>query len=248
MYMWFAYRMDIQAFGVRDDMIAPGCPGTVPSGGCYLDEFINYLQRDGKKLDAGQRTSAGNNLLPDAVDMAKEIGTLKSNGVDFVPNMDPKRIFRPGTFTQPTDPRLSDILNIVADRIEAARAKLGDEYLRDELFEAREAIRGVHEARLANNGQGMIDVLNNYLKDVKKVETTVETKTLKALDGSTYLDVDIDKTKAKDPAFAQYWVDFQDWLRIQPRKKTNPAGMVRMHWEAIQGVQQIASRTYGWNC
>ncbi|RLL96202.1 hypothetical protein CFD26_101939 [Aspergillus turcosus] len=245
--MWFAYRMDIQAFGVRPDMIAPGCHGTVADGSCYLDEFINHLQRDGKKLDAGQKTSAGTWLLPDAVDMAKELTTLKSNGVDFVPNQDPEKIFRSGTFTQP-NPRLSDILSLVTDRIEAARVKLGDGELKDELFEAREAINGVHEARLADNGQDLIDTINDYLKNEKGSSTTVETKTPKALDGSTYLDVDIDKTKAKDPAFSQYWADFQEWLGKQKRTNKTKVGRVRMHWDAIQGVQEIASRTYGWNC
>ncbi len=244
MYMWYAYRMDIQAFGVRDDMIAPGCHGSVPSDGtCYLDEFINYLQRDGKKLDPGQRTTAGKYFWPDAVEMAKQIGNLQSNGVDFVPNADPEKIFKQGTFTQP-NPRLSDILSLVTNKIQAARVQLGDGDLSDGLFEARESIAGAHEARLADNGQELIDTVNDYLRNEKGSSTTVETKTLTALDGSTYVDIDVAATDAKDSAFAKHWTDFQQWLGQQKRNNKTPVGRVRMHWDAAQGVQQVASRVY----
>ncbi|RHZ45752.1 uncharacterized protein CDV56_104104 [Aspergillus thermomutatus] len=242
--MWYAYRMDIEAFGKRPDMIAPDCLGTVPDGTCYFDEFVDYLQRDGKHLDAGQKTSAGKYFWPDAVVMAKELGTLKSNGADFVPNQDPQKIFKAGTFTNP-NPRLSDILELITDRIQAARVKLGDDALSDGLFEARTAMTGVHEARLADNGQGLIDTINDYLRDVKGSSTTVETKTPTALDGSTYLDVDVDKTKAKDPAFAGHWADFQQWLGQQKRTNKTKLGQVRMHWDAAQGVQQVEARVYG---
>lgn len=76
--------MDLAAFGKRADSIAPLCVGTADKGTCYFDEFVNYLQRDGQKLDAGQKTSVGNNLWPDAVTTANELSTLKSKGKNFV--------------------------------------------------------------------------------------------------------------------------------------------------------------------
>lgn len=71
--------MDIQAYGRRADSIAPGCPAP-----CYFDDFVNYLQRAGKTLDAGQKTSVGTNLWPDATKTAQELAGLKSGGKDFV--------------------------------------------------------------------------------------------------------------------------------------------------------------------
>lgn len=75
--------MDIQAYGKRADSLAPNCPAP-----CYFDDFVDYLQRDGKKLDAGQKTSVGTDLWPDATKTAQELANLKSNGKDFVREWD----------------------------------------------------------------------------------------------------------------------------------------------------------------
>lgn len=247
MYYWYAYRMDLQAFGMRADSIAPLCPGSAPDGSCYFDEFVDYLQRAGKKLDAGQATSVGKYFWPDAVVIATELGKLKSNGVDFIPNQDPDKIFKSGTFSTPT-PRLADIMSLVTDKIQAARVQLGDTELEEGLFEARTAMQGTHEARLADNGQDYVDTLNDYLKNTAGSSTTVETKNVMAIYGSTYLDVDIDATKAKDASFEQNYKSFLTWLgtKVKRQGKTKLAG-VKMHWDAQQGVQKLEARVNGAN-
>ncbi|KAL4812587.1 hypothetical protein BDW67DRAFT_126070 [Aspergillus spinulosporus] len=241
-YMWMAYRMDIQAFGARDEMIAPNCFGTVPDGTCYFDEFLEYIQKDGKTITSGLPTSIGKYFWPDAVSAAQEIEKL--NGGGFVPDTDAHKLFQTGTFTV-GNPQLSAILDMFTDKIQAARIKLGDDALSDGLEEARTAITGVHQARVADQGQDYIDVINDYLRDEKGTSLTVETKNPTALDGSTYLDVDIEKTVAKDSAFAGYWKDFQTWMSQQKRTKKTKVGNVKMHWDAIQGVQRIEARAWG---
>ncbi|KAL4762039.1 uncharacterized protein BDW70DRAFT_159040 [Aspergillus foveolatus] len=86
--MCYAYRMDSQAFGVREDMIAPNCFGTVPDGTCYFDEFIDFLQRDDYTLDQGKSTSVGKYFWPDAVEAAAELQKLTVAGKEYVPNAD----------------------------------------------------------------------------------------------------------------------------------------------------------------
>ncbi|KAL3477789.1 hypothetical protein BJX99DRAFT_225733 [Aspergillus californicus] len=243
-YMWYAYRMDIQAYGARNEMIAPNCFGTVPDGTCYFDEFIDYLQRDGKKLDAGQATSIGKYFWPDAVTAAEELKKLTIDGAEFVPNQDPKKIFLKGTFTV-DNPRNSDILGLVTDKIQEARVGLGDEVLSEGVAESRVAMTAAHEARIAENSAEMIDTVNDYLASERGSSLTVETKPVTGVDGSTYTDIDIGKTVAKDSSFSGYWGDFQQWLAVQKRTSATALGRTKMHWDAIQGVQQIEARVHG---
>ncbi|KAL4739556.1 hypothetical protein BDV11DRAFT_169970 [Aspergillus similis] len=208
MYMWYAYRMDIQAFGVRDDMIAPNCFGTVPDGTCYFDEFIDFLQRDKYKLDPGKSTSVGKYFWPDAVEAAAELQKLTVAGKEYVPNADPNHIFLPGTFTT-TNPRNDDILGLITKRFQAARAKLGDEALAEGVEESRVAMTAAHQARLSENSAELVEVVNDYLRDVAGLDLTVEEKTATGVDGSTYTDIDIEKAMQQNSAFAQHWGDFQ---------------------------------------
>ncbi|KAL3462745.1 hypothetical protein BJX64DRAFT_287959 [Aspergillus heterothallicus] len=237
-----AYRMDIQAFGVRDDMIAPNCFGSVPDQTCYFDEFLEYIQKDNKKITSGLPTSIGKYFWPDAVTAADQISQL--NGGDFAPDTDAHKLFQTGTFTV-ENPQLSVVLDTMTNRIQAARIALGDEALSDGLEEARTAITGTHEARIAEQGQNYIDVINDYLRDEKGTSLTVETKNPTALDGSTYLDIDIESTLAKDSAFSGYWQDFQTWMSQQVRTKKTKLGNVKMHWDTVQGVQRIEARAWG---
>ncbi|KAI0191620.1 hypothetical protein F4808DRAFT_476033, partial [Astrocystis sublimbata] len=244
MYYWYAYRLDIKANGVNPDMIAPGCPGSAPDGTCYFLEFVDHLQRPGKNLDPGQSVSFGKDFYPDAVTGIGEINKLTSEGgKPFVPNADPQKIFKSGTFTSPS-PKLSDIMGKVTDKIQGARTKLGDAAVQDGLDQARRAMTGTHQARLADNGQDLIDSINNYLKNKKKRTTKVDTKTVTALDGSKFIDVDVPGTTAKDANFAQDFSDFQQWLSTQKGGKTT-LGSVRMHWDAAQGVAQLEARVHG---
>ncbi|KAI9371713.1 hypothetical protein BJX61DRAFT_543404 [Aspergillus egyptiacus] len=242
-YMWYAYRMDIQAFGIRDEMIAPNCFGSVPDGSCYFDEFVDYIQRDGKHLDPGQSTSVGKYFWPDAVDAANQVSQLTVGGNEFIPNSDPKKLFLEGTFTV-VNPTNSDILELFTDRIQAARAKLGDAELADGLAESRTAMTGAHQARLHENVDGMIEVVNDYLADHGS-STKVEAKELPAVDGGTYKDLDLGKAYGADGGFSEHWQNFQTWLSQQKRTKKTTVGNVRMHWDAIQGVQKVASRVWG---
>lgn len=45
MYFWYAYRMEVQAFGpgTAGRTIARDCVGTVPDKTCYFDEFLKHI-------------------------------------------------------------------------------------------------------------------------------------------------------------------------------------------------------------
>lgn len=94
-------------------------------------------------------------------------------------------------------------------------------------------------------GTDYIDELNDYLKNEKGRSYTVDTHKPTAQDGTTYTDVDHDKTSASHSEFAQDYKDFQTWLGNQPRKGQGRTAVVKRHWDAIQGVEKFENRVWG---
>ena len=238
--------MDIEAFGVRGDRLAPGLAGSAPDGTCYFDELMDGLQRTGRGLGPGQHTTVGTNLAPDVVETVKEIRELK--GVDasgnpkpFAYSVDNHKLFPPGHFTAPS-PSLADLLNSLNDRMDAARRELGDEALGDTLKNGRLAAEGIHEQRLRDMGQNLIDTVNDYLHE-KGSSTKVETNPTTDMEGNKYDRIDLAKTEAADPKFAQYWAGFPDWLQ-QFKGFSTDRGKARSHFNALLSFQGVSSRLH----
>lgn len=136
----------------------------------------------------------------------------------------------------------------VTDKIQDVRTIFGDNeagITKEGLEQSRTAIVGIHEARLADMGNDYIDELNDYLKNEKGRSYTVDTHTPTAQDGTTYTDVNHDKTSASHSEFAQDYKDFQTWLGNQPRKGQARTAVVKRHWDAIQGVEKFENRVWG---
>ncbi|OJJ06596.1 hypothetical protein ASPVEDRAFT_875720 [Aspergillus versicolor CBS 583.65] len=188
LYIWYAYRMEIEAFGAGSNQIASGLKGSAPDGTCYFDELMDGLQRAGQGLAPGQHTSVGKELAPDVAKTAKEIRGLKSpdpkGGTKaFVCNIDSDKLFKPGQSTKPMN-SLQDLLDNVTDRIDAARNKVGDEALGDALKNAQMAISGVQEQRIRDMGQDYINTVNDYLKNEKQSSTKVTTDQKTDMEGN----------------------------------------------------------------
>ena len=76
MLCWYAYRMDIVAFGAGSIIIAPGCIGSAPDRSCHFDEFLRFIQRTGgTTMPWTGFTTVGKNLNPDVLTTAKELAT-----------------------------------------------------------------------------------------------------------------------------------------------------------------------------
>jgi hypothetical protein len=239
--------MEIETFGAGSNQIASGLKGSAPDGTCYFDELMDGLQRTGQGLAPGQHTSVGKELAPDVAKTAKEIRGLKSpdpkGGTKaFVCNIDSDKLFKPGQSTKPMN-SLQDLLDNVTDRIDAARNKVGDEALGDALKNAQMAISGVQEQRIRDMGQDYIDTVNDYLKNEKQSNTKVVTDPKTDMEGNKYNAIDMEKTEAADQDFVKHWAGFSQWLDKQKGRK-NPKNKVRMHYNAVRGVQGISSRVH----
>ncbi|KAF2157186.1 hypothetical protein K461DRAFT_289528 [Myriangium duriaei CBS 260.36] len=244
---WYCYRMDIDAFGVRDGMFAPNCFGSMSDETCKFSELLNYLQRDGQKLASGSTLSFDGQQWPDVATANAEINKLKLTGNrPFVQNIDPSKLALPGASTLPTNgnPRLSDILDMVTDKIQAARSKLGDAALGDGIKGMQNAITGVHEARRLENASDMINSLNDYLKG--KNLPAVSTKSFTSFDGAmTWTDIDMETSAGKITNFDTNFNDFKKYLLTQKRTNKTPLGQARMHMEAAEGVQKYNKILFG---
>lgn len=164
-------------------------------------------------------------------------------------------MFRAGTFAAGTQAQLAEILESVTDKIQAIRRAYGDNAAgktKEGLAQARIAMKGLHQARLADFGMNYINVINDYLRNVKSRRYRIDIKTMTAVDGiTTYQDVDVEKTTAKNPVFEADYKDFQTWMGQQSRKPTDKtptaktlAG-VKRHWDTLQGVKKQEARING---
>lgn len=229
--------------------IAPGCPSP-----CNFLEFVEYTQRQPKKqkhkLDPGQTTIIGSDPWPDPLVGVSELGKLTANGKPFIPNTDPKELFSTNgvnSLLQKTGKpslNLATIMTEITDKIQEARRILNDNVPEDGLTKVRTAITGIHQVRLKENGADLIQTLNNYLKNVAKTPTRVVTRTVTAVDGSKFKDVDIPATSANDSDFQKHWTAFKDTY-IQDKARTGLVKTVREHFNAAQGVQDVSNRVHG---
>lgn len=237
--------MDIEAFGIRDNRLAPGITGSAPDGSCYFDELMDGLQRKGQNLAPGQQTSVGTDLTPDVVETAKEIRGLKSldssgNQKPFIYSVDNRKLFPPGHFTTP-NPLLADLLDGLNSRMNAARKELGDEALGDTLKNARTAAEGIHEQRVREMSENLIDTANDYLQNEKHSSTKVVTEELTDMEGGKYTRIDMAMTAVADKNFIQYWAGFSPWLQQFKGGKTDK-GKARSHYNAMRGFQGLSGR------
>lgn len=143
---WFVYRMDIEAFGPLNQLIASGCRGSVGDGTCHFDEFVRHIS---PKFRGS--TNIGQDLNPD-VDNA--VQQLRSRG--YKPEVKAHILF-PSVFVDDGQPpSLAKIVEEVGDTIKACRSKLGDGKLGQNLYKARYAMDITQEARQADQAAGKI--------------------------------------------------------------------------------------------
>ncbi|PYI16967.1 hypothetical protein BO99DRAFT_445026 [Aspergillus violaceofuscus CBS 115571] len=167
MLFWYAYRIDVMTFGAGSTEIASECVGTASDKNCLFDEFVRYIQRDGKNAWTGS-TTVGDDLEPDFT-------------TGQVTNF--RGMFEP----------VIDVIQACRKEVATGSASIDEKAFDNALDHARRAMVSTHEARIADNAAGLIRELNAKLQDLG-YDWTVETKSNTALDGSIWQSVDSEKT------------------------------------------------------
>lgn len=246
-FFWYAYRMDIEAFGKRDDMIAPLCPGSRSDGTCKFDEFFAYVQNDANALDPNQKTSIGDSLWPDPETATKELGKLTQNGGNpFNAKYDPLKLFQSGKFQ--SNEGLASMLQEATNKAQAARTKLGDDSdkIKTGLTQAREALAKTQQMRLEATARG--NELVNALEDFKKdqgLSFKVEYDSFTSPDGWTGKLINMNKMAGQSD-WEKNWKDYQAWIDTKKnKKKFGYLVTARLHKNALVGIQDQAARLHG---
>lgn len=268
MLLWYAYRLDIIAFGVDDIFLGRNCFGSAPDRSCYFDEFLRYIQLTGKETDAwAGRTNVGTNLNPDVLTTAKELATTRYSNT-----ISPHQVF-PNKWPRGYFPKFPELFGDVANNIQASRTHLNDQGIDDELEGVRRAIVSIHEARRADRGAGVIRDLNEVLSEhgytwvrVLRVQQalyiffhaiflswdwsvtnpmygqTVETKTQVAPDLSTWTEIDTEATINAHPDESDA---LRNYIGSYVDNYDKISGTNQRHFDAIQSCQTIESRLLG---
>ena len=153
MAIWYAYRMNVKAFGAGNTLIANKCLGSLPDKSCTFDELVRYISHDPL-----QTTSVGTNLKPDVVATAHELKNQGYKSAYKLPTLFPTQ------FQGKKQCNFSQFWTALADNIQASRQKLGDGSWADELFEVRRAMALTHDARREDQAQHVIQGVDNIIQ------------------------------------------------------------------------------------
>ncbi len=199
-FVWYAYRLEVLQYGPMNTLTGAGCIGSVPSGGCYFDEFIKWIQRTGPNSPAWRgSTGIGTNLTPDTEDAVTKliVGGYPSN-------FDPSKLL-PHSYVRGQSPSLTEMFNVVMENIAATRQAMKaagtDETNSVVLEEMRRAMIGTTEARRAEQFGNQIDAFVALCK-TNKCTFNIITKMHTAQDGEQYPELDTDKMIASSPGQA----------------------------------------------
>lgn len=147
---WYAYRMNVDAFGAQHTVLAAGCKGTVGDGSCYFDEFLKYIS---PKWTGS--TTTGTDLKPAIGKTATELGAGQYDGVT------PQRSLFPNDPQMTGNPvKFKVIMTALGDNIKQCRLKLGNNA---DFVECRKSMVLVQTARKIDQASGLIRDLNDFI-------------------------------------------------------------------------------------
>jgi hypothetical protein len=226
-----AYRLDLLATdGFRD--IAPGLQSSTLEGGATFDEFLQYIQYSGSlEPSVLNPTSAGNSLIPDIVQVTKELSER-----NYRANYDLQKLFKRGRFTETHLP-YNRMANTAVGRIQTVRRLLGDEPIQDLLELGRDAIIGLFQENQIYEAPAIMEALANYLgyEPVKK--------TVPALDGTPFEGVDGDATEQQHPGFYAQYDAFEDM--VSKERFRGPLYGIQIKMKNLQRMMQLDDRLHG---
>jgi hypothetical protein len=227
--LYAAYRLELLSpDGSRD--IAPELESTTLDGGATFDEFLKYIQLSNAINKIPESTSAGNNLIPDIVQVTKELSEA-----DYRSNYDLQKLFQRGRFTK-LRIGWSKIEDAAVSRIQTVRQLLGDEPIQDLLELGRDAIIGLFQESQIWEGPAVMRALADYLgyQPAKATGT--------ALDGSPFEGVDGDATEQQHPGFYDQYDAFMEMISNAPN---GPLQGVRASVGNLKFIMELDGRIQG---
>ena len=153
--MWYAYRMDVQAYGHGNTEIARGCKGSLADRSCTFNEFLRRITRKWH----GTISISDTDLDPD---VENAVQALRNSGYDYTVNQDR---FLPSYFGSEFAAPFSDIWKAMGDVIKACRQKLGDVNMGSKLDKVRYCMTMVHYARQSDQAMSLINAINQSLHE-----------------------------------------------------------------------------------
>jgi hypothetical protein len=237
--------MDIEAYGKRNDMIAPLCSGSASGGTCNFDEFFAHIQKASDPLDPNQKTSIGDNLWPDAQTAADELGKLtQKGGNSYSAQYDRSKLFQIGKFS--TNEGIASLLKEATSRMQAARTQLGDDSdkIKTGLAQAKVALEKAHQIRLESTARG--DELVNALEEFKEKSLSfkVEYDDFTSPDNWSGKLINMGKMAAQ-PDWDKNWKDYQVWIDSKKGKQFKYLVQARLHKNALVAIQDQSARLHG---
>ncbi|CAD6446790.1 c0cce018-0dd8-4ded-b88e-b56bc0468414-CDS [Sclerotinia trifoliorum] len=191
---WYAYRINIEAFGLDKNPIAPGCRGSLLDGSCTLAEFAEYTRWKTKNGIPFPTGLLGADLTPNplgAVQAIQNSGYKTGQIMDIYtvlpgdyPNRDMGRM-----------PNLADPIKLLNEYVYKARVYMGNTLgFTQESFDSlpefqnlKIAVRGVSEARRADFNSRNLSTLMDKLRGD---QITPVLKTVIAVDSTTFDELD----------------------------------------------------------
>ena len=226
--LYAAYRLDLLSpDGSRD--IAPELESTTLDGGATFDKFVKYIQFSNAINKVPESTSAGNGLIPDIVQVTKELSEA-----NYRPNYDLQKLFKRGRFTK-MQIGWNKISETAVNRIQQIRQLLGDGPINDLLGLGRDAIIGLFQEAQIWEGPKVIEALTNHLG----YEPAKATGT--ALDGSTFEGVDGDATEQQHPGFYARYDEFEEMISTMHR---GPLQGVRARVVNLKFIMELDDRIH----
>lgn len=145
-FFWYAYRLEIEAFGLEKSQIGRGCSSRMTSGGCNFDSFLRWIDKGGRATWRGS-TDIGDNFDPDVSHAVKQLAQSNYQSV-----LDTRKLLD----SLPVVCKFTVVLDQLLERIQAARLQMKTTGKEESipLERLRESIGGLIEARRQDQGPG----------------------------------------------------------------------------------------------
>ncbi|GKZ28965.1 hypothetical protein AbraIFM66950_002212 [Aspergillus brasiliensis] len=203
-FWWYAYRLGVDSYGVSDNPIATGCPGSAADGSCYFDEFVKYIDKAGLTGNTG----IGTNLDPTVNDAVAGLTSAGYKNTLNAPLLLPQDV----KAARDTSAPLREILKAVAPYISHARQTAKDaDTLSSRLTKMQDCMLQATQARKVEQASNIVEALEAYRTGWqagtgRTLDLVYTTKT--SADGATYTALDADATIKANPTVKKGVVEY----------------------------------------
>jgi len=233
-FLYYAYRIEVEAFGAQGTYIAPFCVGSLPKGDCNFDDFLKHVQpADTPKWNGATGVT---DILPDVEVAAQKLRALGTETYAFT-KIDFNNITRP-----PKPGGLAAVLDIAMARVEQALPKIkvpgkllsGLQTAMGQVWTKRMVENYANEKKEVRKWKNKVQVPKNVKANLKAMPVITKSDTQLGFNNDQpFTRVDFEATTRKeDPVVRQLFRDYQN----------NPLLRDSMHQAIIQRCDDLRTR------